>query len=91
MNNDTRNGKANEILGRAQREAGKITGSKKLQVKGSLREMEGKVQSAWGEAKDLASSAAKRARARSAQSGQAPRAVRVTRTTKTTVIRVRKT
>ena len=52
MNKDTVAGKAKDIAGRAERQVGEWTGDKEAQVKGAAKQVEGKVQNAWGQAKD---------------------------------------
>jgi uncharacterized protein YjbJ (UPF0337 family) len=52
MNNDEVKGKAKDIAGRVERQAGEWTGDKEAQVKGAAKQVEGKVQNAWGKAKD---------------------------------------
>ena len=52
MNNDEVKGKAKDIAGRVERQAGEWTGDKEAQVKGAATQVEGKVQNAWGKAKD---------------------------------------
>ena len=52
MNKDRVEGKVQDIAGRAERQVGEWTGDKEAQVKGVARQAEGKVQNAWGKAKD---------------------------------------
>ncbi|HTK95269.1 MAG TPA: CsbD family protein [Terriglobales bacterium] len=52
MNKDTLKGKAKDIAGRVERQAGEWTGDKDAQAKGMGRQVEGKVQKAWGDVKD---------------------------------------
>ena len=47
-------GKAKDIAGRAQRQAGEWTGNEKGQAKGAAKQVEGKLQNTWGKAKDAA-------------------------------------
>jgi uncharacterized protein YjbJ (UPF0337 family) len=47
-------GRAKDIAGRAQRQAGEWTGNEKGQAKGAAKQVEGKLQHAWGKAKDAA-------------------------------------
>jgi len=54
MNEDKVKGKANEIKGRIQRQAGEWTGNVKDQGEGMADEVKGKVQNAWGNIKDKA-------------------------------------
>jgi uncharacterized protein YjbJ (UPF0337 family) len=52
MDKDTIKGKAKDIAGRVERQAGEWTGSEEHQVKGAAKQAEGKVQNAFGKAKD---------------------------------------
>ena len=52
MDKDRVEGKAKDIAGRVERQVGEWTGDKEAQVKGAAKQMEGKVQNAWGKAKD---------------------------------------
>jgi uncharacterized protein YjbJ (UPF0337 family) len=52
MDKDRVEGKVKDIAGRAERQVGEWTGDKEAQVKGAAKQVEGKVQNAWGEAKD---------------------------------------
>ncbi len=52
MNKDEVKGKAKDVAGRVQRQAGEWTGSSETQAKGAAKQVEGKVQNAWGKAKD---------------------------------------
>ncbi len=52
MNKDRVKGKAKDIAGRVQRQAGEWTGDTENQVKGAAKQAEGKVQNAWGKVKD---------------------------------------
>lgn len=52
MNKDTVEGKTKDIAGRVERQVGEWTGDKEAQVKGAAKQVEGKVQNAWGQAKD---------------------------------------
>ena len=54
MNKDRVEGKVKDIAGRVERQAGEWTDSPKTQVKGAAKQAEGKVQNAWGKAKDAA-------------------------------------
>ena len=56
MNKDEVKGKAKDVAGRVQRQAGEWTGSDKAQAKGAAKQVEGKVQNAWGKVKDAAKS-----------------------------------
>jgi uncharacterized protein YjbJ (UPF0337 family) len=52
MDKDRVEGKAKDIAGRVERQVGEWTGDKEAQVKGAAKQVEGKVQNAWGKAKD---------------------------------------
>lgn len=52
MNKDRVEGKAKDVAGRVERQVGEWTGDKEAQVKGAAKQVEGKVQNAWGKAKD---------------------------------------
>jgi len=52
MDNDRLKGKAKDIAGRIERQAGEWTGDEKLQGEGAGHQVEGKVQNAWGKVKD---------------------------------------
>ena len=52
MDKDRVEGKAKDIAGRVERQVGEWTGDKDAQVKGAAKQVEGKVQNAWGQAKD---------------------------------------
>ncbi len=52
MNKDNIKGKAKDIAGRAQRQVGEWTGDKESQAEGMGKQVEGKVQKAWGDLKD---------------------------------------
>jgi uncharacterized protein YjbJ (UPF0337 family) len=52
MDKDRVEGKAKDIAGRVERQVGEWTGDKEAEVKGVAKQVEGKVQNAWGKAKD---------------------------------------
>jgi len=52
MNKDRVEGKAKDIAGRVERQAGEWTGDSKSQAKGAAKQVAGKIQNAWGKAKD---------------------------------------
>lgn len=52
MDSDRIKGKAKDIAGRVERQAGEWTDDKEAQVKGAAKQAEGKIQNAWGKAKD---------------------------------------
>lgn len=58
MDKDRVEGKAKDVAGRVQRQVGEWTGDTEAQVKGTLKQAEGKTQNAWGKAKDAAKDAA---------------------------------
>jgi uncharacterized protein YjbJ (UPF0337 family) len=51
MNKDEVKGKMKNAVGQAERELGKVTGSKKLKARGGALQAEGKVQEIVGKAK----------------------------------------
>ena len=57
MNKDRVEGKVKDMAGRVQRQAGEWTNDPESQVKGAAKQAEGKVQNAWGQAKDAANNA----------------------------------
>ncbi|HEV8524202.1 MAG TPA: CsbD family protein [Terriglobales bacterium] len=52
MDKDRIKGKAKDIAGRVERQAGEWTGSEEHQVKGAAEQVKGKAQHAWGKMKD---------------------------------------
>lgn len=58
MDKDEIKGKAKDLAGRVQRQAGEWTGDKDAQAEGTAKQVEGKVQNAWGKAKDAVRDAA---------------------------------
>jgi uncharacterized protein YjbJ (UPF0337 family) len=52
MNSDQIKGKAKDIGGKIQEEAGKVVGSSEQQAKGLGKQAEGKVQEKYGDLKD---------------------------------------
>jgi uncharacterized protein YjbJ (UPF0337 family) len=52
MDKDRVKGKAEDIKGRAKRQVGEWTGDKKTQTEGAAEQVKGKIQNAWGKAKD---------------------------------------
>jgi uncharacterized protein YjbJ (UPF0337 family) len=52
MNRDQVKGAINEVVGSAKRAAGELSGNTRLQVKGMAQQVKGKVEGAWGKAKD---------------------------------------
>lgn len=59
MNKDRVEGKVKDIAGRAERQAGEWTDDPKKQAAGAAKQVEGKLQNAWGKAKDAAKDATK--------------------------------
>jgi len=57
MDKDQIKGKAKDIAGRVERQAGEWTGDKKSQAEGLKKQVEGKVQKAWGDVRDEANRA----------------------------------
>ena len=58
MDKDTIKGKAKDVAGRVQRQAGEWTGDEENQAEGAAKQAEGKVQNAWGKIKDAGRKAA---------------------------------
>ncbi|HWF92683.1 MAG TPA: CsbD family protein [Terriglobales bacterium] len=52
MNKDRVEGKAKDVAGRVERQAGEWTGNEEAQVKGAAKQAEGKIQNAVGKVKD---------------------------------------
>ena len=52
MNSDRIKGTIDEAAGLAKRKAGGVTGSTKLEVEGMVQQVKGKVENAWGKAKE---------------------------------------
>ena len=88
MNHDRMKGKAKEVEGRVLRKVGKMTGSKRTQARGMLRQAEGKFQSSLGKAKDAASRVTKRVEESQPRSEDG-KVVRV-KTTRTTTIKTKR-
>jgi uncharacterized protein YjbJ (UPF0337 family) len=61
MNKDQVQGKGKDLAGRIERQAGEWTGDKEKQVHGALKQVEGKLQNAWGNAKANAKAAEEKA------------------------------
>jgi uncharacterized protein YjbJ (UPF0337 family) len=53
MNKDRVKGTIDEVMGSAKRRAGELTDNTQLQVEGMVQEVKGKVENAWGKAKDV--------------------------------------
>ena len=58
MDKDRVKGKMDEVAGRVKRQAGEWTGDTEAKVEGGAQEVKGKVQNAWGKAKDAVRNAA---------------------------------
>jgi uncharacterized protein YjbJ (UPF0337 family) len=58
VDKDTIKGKAKDVAGRVQRQAGEWTGNEESQAEGAAKQAEGKVQNAWGQIKDAGRKAA---------------------------------
>ena len=58
MDKDRVKGKAKDVAGRIQRQAGEWTGSEENQTEGAAKQVEGKIQNAWGQVKDAGKKAA---------------------------------
>lgn len=58
MDEDRVKGKAKDVAGRIQRQAGEWTGDEESQAEGAAKQAEGKVQNAWGQVKDAGKKAA---------------------------------
>ena len=52
MNQDRVNGTVDETVGSVKRKAGELTNNPQLQVQGTAQQVKGKVENAWGNAKD---------------------------------------
>lgn len=61
MNKDQVKGKAKDLVGKAQQEAGKLIGSKEQQAKGLKKQVSGKMQKSVGDAKEVIKDATKKA------------------------------
>jgi uncharacterized protein YjbJ (UPF0337 family) len=60
MNKDQVKGKVKDIAGRVERQVGEWTGDTDAQVHGTGKQVEGKVQEAWGDVKEAGKKAADR-------------------------------
>ena len=52
MNSDRIKGTIDEAAGTAKRKVGDLTGNTQLEIEGALQQVKGKVENAWGKAKD---------------------------------------
>ena len=59
MNTDQVKGAINDAAGKAKRQVGEWTGDKETQVEGSVQQIKGKAQKAWGDVKDAVHNATK--------------------------------
>ncbi len=57
MNQDTVKGAIDELVGSAKRTAGDLTGDTSLQFKGMAQQVHGKIETAWGKAKEAVEAA----------------------------------
>ena len=62
MNKDQVEGKVKDVAGRVERQAGEWTGNKEAEARGAAKQVEGKVQGAWGDVKDAGQKAADKAK-----------------------------
>ena len=58
MDKDEIKGKAKDVAGRVERQVGEWTGDKDAQAEGAGKQVEGKIQNAWGKTKDAVRDAA---------------------------------
>ena len=52
MDSDRIKGKADDVAGRVKRQVGEWTGDTETQAEGAAQQVKGKVENAWGKAKD---------------------------------------
>jgi len=71
MDKDRVEGKAKDVAGRIERQVGEWTGDSETQAKGAAKQVEGKIQNAWGKVKDSAKDAAKENRDANAEADTA--------------------
>ena len=69
MNKDEIKGKANDIKGRVERQAGEWTGDTEAQIKGAGDQLKGKIQQGVGKMKDMGDRAARDLRNRGEREG----------------------
>ena len=53
MNSARVKGTFDEVAGSAKRKAGGLTGNTQLEIEGMVQQVKGKVENAWGKAKDV--------------------------------------
>jgi uncharacterized protein YjbJ (UPF0337 family) len=61
MNKDRMKGAIDEAAGSAKRKVGDLTGNTRLEMEGMAQQVKGKVENAWGKAKDAVQEANKEA------------------------------
>jgi uncharacterized protein YjbJ (UPF0337 family) len=59
MNKDQTQGTGKDVLGKVQETAGQLTGDREMEAKGLVKQVEGKVQKGYGDAKDALEDATK--------------------------------
>ena len=59
MDKDQVKGKIKDVAGRVERQAGEWTGNEETQAEGAAKQVEGKVQNAWGNVKEAGRDAVK--------------------------------
>lgn len=57
MNEERVKGTIDEVVGSVKRRAGELVGDSHLQVEGMVQQVKGKVENAWGKAKDVVETA----------------------------------
>jgi len=57
VNKDQVKGKVKDVAGRVERQAGEWTGDKEHEAHGAMKQVEGKVQNAWGDVKEAGKNA----------------------------------
>ena len=67
MNKDQVEGKLKDVAGRVERQPGEWTGSKETEARGAVKQVEGKVQGAWGDVKDAGQKAVDKAKTTNAR------------------------
>jgi uncharacterized protein YjbJ (UPF0337 family) len=65
MDNNRVKGTIDEVMGIAKQQTGKLTGNTQLQIEGVAQRVKGKVENAWGQAKDAVREPNEEAAARS--------------------------
>lgn len=54
MNKDRAKGKVDEVVGSAKRQFGNLTGDSRVQIKGAIQQIKGKIETAVGNLKEAA-------------------------------------